>query len=294
MKLSVAILTHNEEKNIVACLKSVYDWVDEIVVVDGESTDKTVDLIKKFDPSARFTRSGQVWREGKIIIYLENNPPNFLINKQKSIERCTKDWILQLDADEVVTTELKDEILSVVSNQQSVVSGKKTDDRQLITDNCVAYWIPRLTFFLGSPLKKGGQYPDYVLRLFKRGAARLPLETIHDQFKVTEKSKVGYLENPLLHHSYPTFDTYLRKWVQYSLFEGEALYNKGVRPSLKNHLLYLIIYPKFWFLKTYFRHKGFMDGYAGFIFSLFSAMRYWVSYVKLVDLYHQKPTRPSS
>src|SRR3989338_3606257 len=162
MKLSVAITTHDEEKAIEKCLTSVYDWVDEIVVVDGESTDKTVDLIKKFD------------QKGKIRLYHEKNPPMFHINKQKAIEKCHGDWILQLDADEVVPGDLKNEILSVVnlkSEARLAVNHLPSGKQNQLSTLPVAYWIPRLNYFLSRPLKKGGQYPDYIIRLYKNGAA---------------------------------------------------------------------------------------------------------------------------
>ena len=108
MKLSIAIPTYNEEKNIGFCIRAVYDWVDEIVIVDGTSTDHTVEIAKKLDT------------QGKIKIFIEENPPNFLINKQKAIERCRGTWILQLDADEIVSEKLKKElILAIGLNQKN-------------------------------------------------------------------------------------------------------------------------------------------------------------------------------
>src|SRR3990167_178373 len=107
MSLSIAIATYNEEKNIKRCLDAVYDWVDEIVVVDGGSTDKTVEIIKKLDT------------DKKIKVHTTDNPPMFHKNKQKALDRCTKDWILQLDADEIVSPELKAEILATIRDQKN-------------------------------------------------------------------------------------------------------------------------------------------------------------------------------
>ena len=271
--LSVAIATYNEEKNILRCLKSVYDWVDEIIIVDGSSTDKTIQLIKKFD------------HQKKIKIFIEENPPMFHINKQKAIERCTQDWILQLDADEEISEELKSEI----SNLKLEIS------------NYVAYWLPRLNFFLGKPLKKGGQYPDYTLRLYRNGVAKFPCQSVHEQveilpsskFKVQSsksqlkiknlKLKIGYLKSPLFHYPYPNFSEYLKKWDRYNDLEAENLKKQGFKPSFWNFVLYFFILPKIWFFKTYFRHLGFLDGFAGFVFSLFSAIRYWGIYVKVIE-----------
>jgi glycosyltransferase involved in cell wall biosynthesis len=276
MKLSLAIATYNEEKNILRCLKSVYDWVDEIVIVDGTSNDRSVEMVKEFD------------KKHKIKIFIEDNPQMFHINKQKAIERCSDDWILQLDADEVVSEELKKEITNL----------------KLEIGNYIAFWLPRLNFFLGRPLKKGGQYPDYTLRLYRNGIARFPCKSVHEQVEIFPSSKsslkiknldiknsleirnlkleIGYLKSPLLHYPYPTFSEYLNKWTRYNSLEAQNLKKQGLKPSVRNFVEYIIILPIAWFFKTYFRHLGFLDGFPGFVFSLFSAIRYWGIYVKII------------
>lgn len=314
--LSVAITTHNEEKNILRCLKSVYDWVDEIVVVDGSSTDKTINLIKKFDS------------QKKVKIFIEKNPPMFHINKQKAIERCTKPWILQLDADEEVSENLKKEILSTIDNNnqfqqisinfnkfQSKTSRNKLreTDRNLSSKiQLIAFWLPRLNFFLGKPLKKGGQYPDYTLRLYRNGVARFPCKSVHEQVEIIKDSKlktqnsnlfenwklparppqtdakIGYLSSPLYHYPYPTFSEYLKKWDRYNSLEAENLKKEGFEPSFLNFIKYFFFLPAFWFFKTYFRHLGFLDGFPSFVFSLFSSIRYWGIYVKIIEKNNSK------
>lgn len=247
-KLSVVLATFNEEKNLPQCLESIKDLADEIVVVDGSSSDKTVEIAKKFG--------------AKILV--TDNPPIFHINKQKAIDTATKDWILQLDADEDVTPELKEEIISTI-NSDPVVNG---------------YWIPRKNWFLGRFLMKGGQYPDYTLRLYKRGKGRLPQKSVHEQAVV--EGKCGYLENPLLHYADPSFVRYLLRYNRYTdlirdeFKEKKAGYNPFV---IINNLLIL---PFWWFFLTYFRHKGFMDSWQGFIFSFFSSLRFPVSYIKYI------------
>lgn len=267
MLISVAIAVHNEEKNILKCLKSVYNWTDEIIIVDSKSTDKTVELIKQF------------YQKNKIKIFKEDNPRMFHINKQKAIERCQEDWILQLDADEIVSEELKREILEIVG-----VGRDQPENRS------VAYYLPRLNFFLGQPLRKGGQYPDYTIRLYRKGVARFPCESVHEQVEITENSnlkiknlklEIGYLKYPLLHYPYPTFKEYLRKWNFYNNLEAEKLRQEGFKPLIINFVSYFIILPADWFLKTYFRHLGFLDGIPGFVFSFFSAIRYWGIYVNV-------------
>ncbi len=257
MKLSVALAIFNEETVITRCLDSVYEMADEVVIVDGGSTDKTLEIIKKYD------------KDEKIHVLHEGNPPMFHINKQKAIEKCKGEWILQMDADEVVSSELRHEIEDVVE-RNPVENG---------------FWIPRLNFFLGKPLRKGGQYPDPTVRLYRNGKARLACKSIHEQADV--EGQIGLLKHDLLHYPWPTFGDYVDKALaRYSKLEAEDLYKRGVRPNATNFIKYMIIYPKIWFLKTYFRHKGFMDGFPGFVFSLFSSLRYWVEYVALYEKSH--------
>ena len=162
--LSVVLAVYNEENNLGDCLDSVKDLADEIVIVDGGSKDKTIEIAKKFNAK---------------IIHAKDNPQNFHINKNIAIYEASKDWILQLDADEMVNKELAEEIKYVTSRKPEVNG----------------YWIPRRNFFLGRYLTKGGQYPDYTLRLYRRGEGRLPGNDVHEQASV--EGKVEYLKNDL-------------------------------------------------------------------------------------------------
>lgn len=255
MKLSVAYALYNEEKNITRSLDSLYSMADEIIIVDGGSTDNTKEVIKKYD------------HDNKIKIYDFDNPLMFHINKQRAIEKCKGDWILQMDADELLSPELKKEINQLINEPMNE-----------LTDP-VAYWIPRLNYFLDKPLRKGGQYPDYTIRLYKNGAAKFPCKTVHEQVDI--KGQIGFLKHNLLHYPYPSFSFYIEKWDRYNSSEAAILKDQGVKPGFGNFCKYIIFYPKLWFLKTYFRHKGFEDGFPGFIFALFSSIRYWGIYVKL-------------
>lgn len=270
MSLSVAIATHNEEDNISRCIESVYNWVDEIVIVDGESSDKTIEVLKSID------------KEKKIHIFREKNPPMFHINKQKAIERCKRDWILQLDADEVVSDELKEEMENVILTTKGRRNPDKISRFARNDNQYVAYWIPRLNYFLGKPLLKGGQYPDMTIRLYKNGVAHFPCKDVHEQVDI--KGHVGKLQKDLLHFPYPTFKSYLDKLVRYSKLEAAIWKEQGIKPSLVNSVKYMIILPIWWFLKTYFRHRGYVDGIPGLVFSFFSATRYCIAYVNLLKL----------
>lgn len=245
-KLSVALAVHNEETNLSDCLKSVKNIADEIVIVDGGSTDKTLNIAKSFDAKVIQT----------------NNPPNFHINKNKAITAALGDWILQLDADEVVTKELAREIKKVISDNS----------------NINGYWIPRSNFFLGRFLKKGGQYPDYTLRLYRRGKGRLPARDVHEQAIV--EGKTDYLKNDLLHLRDKSFTNYIGRFNKYTSLFATQLDQAQIRIDIFSFVNFILIKPFIWFIKTYIRHRGYVDGFSGFIFALFSSLRFPLAYIK--------------
>lgn len=267
MAISLIIVAHNEEGYIAETIRSAYELVDEIILVDAASTDGTIKEVEALD------------KDKKATIYREDNPPNFIINKQRALERTTKEWILELDADEIITPALATEIRSLFSGQTP--------------PSHIAFWIPRLNHFMNKPLKKGGQYPDYTIRLYKKDHASFPVKTIHDQVQIDQlqttknnvitNEKISTLQNPLLHYPYRNIHTFFRKWTQYAALDGDEWYEKGMRPSLGNFLNYCIWMPQYWFLLTYIRHRGYVDGFPGYAFSFFSGLRYWVSYMRMYE-----------
>lgn len=300
MKLSLCIATFNEEANLHYPMDSCYDFVDEVIIVDGGSTDKTCEIAKKYGK--------------KVKIYHETNPPMFHINKQKAIERAKGEWILQLDADEAITDELKKEIQSIISQSQlksvsSISSTKSAETKTnfnrfqpISTDSTkyVAYWISRKNFFLTRFLMKGGQYPDYTIRLYKNGYAKFPCKTVHENVTLinqnkmvssranvnesrdplnSQQSTIGYLHNPILHYADPNFSRYLKRWHRYNHLEAQSLKLKAQNKSqIFIFLDYIFWKPISTFFLMYFRHKGFMDGIPGFIFAFFSSIRFWSIY----------------
>lgn len=252
--LSVVLATFNEQENLGACLASVQAIADEIVVVDGSSNDKTVAIAKEFKAHVKIT----------------TNKPNFHINKQMAIDEASCDWILQMDADELVSETLAAEIIEVINSNQ----------------DCNGYWIPRKNYFLGRFLMKGGQYPDYTLRLYRRGKGKLPQKDVHEQAVVD--GRVGYLKEALLHYPYKSFGFYLMKWNRYNDLISkqikEDLAGKHPVSHIAHGTNYLVLKPAYWFLSTYGRHKGFVDSWQGFTFSLFSALRFPVSYLKSLGI----------
>lgn len=248
--ISVAIATYNEAVKLGDCLSSVASWVDEIVVVDGGSVDGTLEIAKRFGA----------------IVYKRDNPSMFHINKQRAIDMCTSDWILQLDADEVVSKKLHDEISTVI-RKKNVLSG---------------FTLPRRNFFLGRFLSKGGQYPDYLVRLFQKGKGRLPCKSVHEQIVID--GQIGTLREPLLHFTNITREEYWAKADTYTTLTALELQKKYATPTLNIFLSYYLIKPIYTFFMIYVRHKGFVDGWQGFQFALFSSLHFPIAYKKFIAL----------
>lgn len=273
MKLSVVLATRNEEENIGRCLESVKAISDEIIVVDENSTDKTCEIAQKFGAK----------------VFLEPHHEIFHITKQKAIEYATGEWILQLDADEVVTPELASEITATTSGSpptndndlfkrhQSLIEkrdgtiGKKTGE-------VVGYFIPRRNIFLGKPLIHAGVYPDGVIRLIKNGKARFPQKSVHEQIELD--GEVSWLSSDLLHYDSPTLKRYLIRLNRYTDLKAGELRDNKVPKGVISFSLYAIYYPLITFFKLYFRHLGFLDGVRGFLWSFFSAMHFPIAYFK--------------
>lgn len=278
-RISVALATFNEEKNLGDCLRSVKDIADEIIVVDGNSSDKTVEIAKSY---------------GAKVISVPNDPM-FHNMKQKAFNEACGDWILYLDADERVSSQLAREITKIIEMDDQEVSDhqQKLPSRGLflrhqqllekrdgqVGDNSkeyVAFFFPRLNYFLGKYLKYGGVYPDGVIRLFKRDKAYLPCKDVHEQMVV--KGGVGWLQNDLFHMADPTFKRYLQRNSRYVNLIAKQLKDDRVGKGPIQFVNYLIVKPVLWFLLTQVRHKGLLDGFQGIVFSFFSALRFPKAY----------------
>ena len=254
--LSVVLAVHNEEKNIARCLQAVKALADEIVVVDGESTDKTTSIAKKMGARVIST----------------TNKQNFHINKQIAMDAAKGDLILQLDADEVVD----DQLAAFIKSVHTQILSK--EDKILPA----AWWIKRKNLFLGSFLTKGGQYPDAVIRLYRKGLAHLPQKDVHEQMEV--EGEVGTAEGHLIHYSNPTFEDYLRKFNTYTSFTASSLHKEGLTPSFTLALVYLFKKPLWQFIRIYVRHRGYVDGLPGFLFATMSGLHFPFAYIKLWEL----------
>lgn len=290
IKLSVVLSTLNEEAHIGDCLKSVSSISDEMIVFDESSTDKTKEIAESFGAK----------------VYSVVHEPHFHITKQKAIDKASGDWILQIDADEVVTAALGEEIKKIVSMTQKELRKRKINfkkaklfqkhqDLLVRRDGIigkpgkeiVAFFIPRRNFFLGKALIYAGVYPDGVIRLFKRGKATLPSDSVHAQMVID--GEIGWLENDLEHHDSPTFAKYLKRMNRYTSLHAEDLAKNKVKKNFFEFINYTFIKPNLVFLNLFLRHKGIFDGFRGFIWSLFSALHYPLSYYKyLTDKQKEK------
>ena len=254
-KISVVIATKNEEKNIKKCLESV-KWADEIIIVDDVSSDRTVDIAKHYTSK----------------VFIQDSEGDFHKNKNLAIEKANGDWILSLDADEVITPELAYEIKEAIKNEKML-----------------GYYLNRKNFFLGRWIRGCGWYPDYIIRLFRKGVTRWPLlaEDFHGTPQIADRERVGYLKNPILHYSYTSLNQYFEKFNFYTSCLAKQEYIHGVRLNKYNFFIYFLIKPIFWFLRKYFFWKGYRDGFRGFFISFSSALTIFITYVKLWELQKQ-------
>lgn len=281
--LSIVLAVRNEEANIGRCLEAVKAIADEIVIFDEYSTDKTVEIAKSY--SAK--------------IYLEPHHENFHITKQKAIEKATEDWILQLDADEVVTPELAEEITQVIKMNYEQINNRKIENQKkwklfmrhqrvvedkygLLdekTGEIVAFFVPRINMFLGKPLIHAGVYPDAVIRLIKNGKAGLPAESVHEQI-MWMKGEVGWLTKDLLHYDSPTLKRYFDRANRYTSFTAYQWREKRLPKSFSNLIFYIVFKPFITFVMLFIRHKGYKDGIRGFLWSFLSALHFPLAYFK--------------
>jgi len=230
-RLSVTIVAWNEEERLRACLESV-TWADEIVVVDAESTDKTVALAREF--------TDRVWVRPW---------PGFAAQKNFALEQATGDWVLSLDADERVTPELRARVARVLA-EDGPADG---------------YSVPRRNVFWGAWVRHGGLYPDYQLRLFRRRAGRFLADAVHESVRV--EGRVEIMREALLHHSYRNLEDFVQRSNRYSTLAAGEWIRRGKRAGLAD----LIFRPLGRFLSMYIIRRGFLDGWRGFVLAVLYA-----------------------
>jgi glycosyltransferase involved in cell wall biosynthesis len=246
MSLSVIIITRNESANIVACLQSA-SFADEVIVLDGQSTDDTVSLAQQ---------------HGATVI-LSGTWEGFGHQKNKALSHATHDWVLSLDADERVSDQLAKEIQAVLTHADHAV-----------------YDIPRLTNFCGQWIYHCGWRPDRVARLFKRNEARFSDDVVHEKLIAANARSVGKLRHSLLHYSYPTAQAYWRKLQTYSQAWAQQKFDQGQTTSMSR----AISSGFFAFLKSYLFRLGFLDGAMGLAVCILQAQAAYGKYFTLYCL----------
>jgi len=262
VKLSVVLITHNEERNLGRTLESVKPLVadghGEIIVVDSGSTDCTVEISESYGAKVFV----EEWR-------------GFAAQKNSALDKASGDWILSLDADEEVEPTLAEEIGHYILGRarESTQDGVPNRTIALIATTITGLWIPRKNHFLGLWIKHGGYWPDRKLRLFRRGAARFENRLVHEDVKL--EGQVHELNGALLHHSYPTVSDYIEHMNRYSTLGAEMVVAKG---PVHFTAINLTLRPLATFIYNYLLRLGFLDGKPGFLLhvnhSIYVAWKY--------------------
>ena len=241
--VSVVIIALNAAGQLADCLKSAA-FADEIVVVDSGSTDATAEIALEYGAKI----FPQPWL-------------GFGKQKQFAIEQASHDWVLCLDADELVSEPLRQSIETVLREPQFQV-----------------YRMPRCNRFMGRWLKHGEGYPDWSLRLFNRKSARWSDDVVHE--KILTSTAVGRLDGDLLHESAENLADYLDKQNRYTTLQAETMHGQGQRASVTQ----LLLSPIFRFLRFYLLHFGFLDGMPGLVHILIGCFNSFAKYAKLIAL----------
>ena len=243
-KISAVIICKNEEKNIQRCLESI-DFVDEIVIVDSGSTDRTVEICKKFTSRVFY----HPWA-------------GYVEQKNYALAKATHEWTLCLDADEVVSPKLKESILNVLQNNQGQYSG---------------YRVNRHVFYLGRWINHCW-YPEYKIRVFKRSKGRWVGKNLHE--KIELNGKYCDLSGDLNHYTYQNISQHLRTIDSFSSIAAKEKFEEG-KPV---HFLNFFVNPVFQFFKLYILKRGFLDGMPGFVISVLSSYYTFLKYAKLWEM----------
>jgi glycosyltransferase involved in cell wall biosynthesis len=250
MTLSVAIIARNEESNIGRTLASVA-WADERIIVDSGSTDRTLDIAREH--GAKIFQ--EPWK-------------GYAQQKNSAIAKATGDWVLSIDADEEVSSELSQSIRQAIGNG---------------TPSIVGYFIARRNLFLGRWIRHGGFYPDRKLRLFLRGKGEFVERLVHETMRVD--GHTGELAGDLIHNAYPTLTAYIETMNRYSSLGAEVAVQKGqISRSWLSFFANVYYRPALNFSWNYFFRLGFLDGREGYLLHLYHNMYVSWKYAKAWEL----------
>lgn len=250
VKISGVIITFNEEINIERCLVSMLKVCDEIVVVDSNSTDKTIEIAKKYD--------------AKVI---QQNFLGYTEQKNFAIDNASFDFILSLDADEVLSDELVNSIIKVTSNW--IYNG---------------YEMNRLTNYCGKWVRHCGWYPDRKIRLFDRRKARWIGGALHEKMTMNLDANHSRLKGDILHYSYYNIDDHLKQIEKFTKISSQELFNNGYCPSYFK----IAISGPVKFFRDFVLKLGFLDGYTGFRISFISSFATFLKYARVKELHKQQ------
>jgi len=240
--LSAILITRNEEANLEDCLASLDGLATQIVVVDTQSTDRTLVIAQRYGA----------------LISSPTDWPGFGPQKNRALDLASEDWVFSLDADERLTPELRAEIKGVLDKPQT---------------DC--YAIPRLSWYCGRFMRHSGWTPDYVDRLFKRGSARFSTDLVHE--RLIPKGPVLRLKNQMLHYSFMNLAQVQEKMERYSTASAQQAFARGKTDSP----LKAILHGAWSFFRTYILRAGFLDGPQGFSLALANAKGSYLRYIKL-------------
>ncbi len=246
MQISAVIITFNEEDNIASCIESLEEIVDEIVIVDSFSADKTAEIAKKYN-KVRFY--SQKW-----LGYVEQ--------KNYANSLTSFNTILSIDADELISSELRTSILNI--KQQEEKPSK-------------VYEVSRLTNYCGSWIKHCGWYPDKKIRIFDKRLVKWQGELVHETLFLPQNTEIIHLKGDLLHYSYKSSTDHIERINKYSSLTAKEAFNKGKKASFMD----IWFRPKWRFFRDYILKRGFLDGYAGYQVCKMSAYITFAKYIKL-------------
>ncbi len=242
--VSVVVAVQNESSRIEKCLDSIV-WADEIIIIDGNSTDNTVELCRKYTDK----------------IFIKDNPKNFDQNKVFGIQKALSEWILIFDADEIMTNALKEEIIEVVSKNQ----------------NENGFYISRINYIYG---KKWKGKKDYQMRLFRNGTASYAKDNLHSLLNIN--GEVGFLKNYFNHYTISNLESHYKKINQYTTAEAcFEVDDRGVAVSRMNCVWYLLLKPFLIGIRLYLLEQNYKNGVAGIIWSINGGYYCFLKYAKV-------------
>ena len=250
--VSAFVICLNEESQIRRCLESI-KWCQEIIVIDSGSTDRTLEICKEFTDKI-----------------LHRDWSGYVDQKKYGLEKCTCEWVLNIDADEVVSEELKNEIIELVNK----------DAIQRLPYN--GFHISRVVNYLGRWWRNGGWYPEYRLRLCRKSATTWGGTDPHE--KASVEGETRKLTGELFHYTYKDIQDQVTRLNKFASSAAKSMISSGKPPSI----LQMIFRPIFRFVKFYIVKKGFKDGVAGFIIAILEAYYVFLKYAKVWEAKNSK------